>query len=70
MPESFSDLPEPEPSPHRTLLLAAIIFLVVAAVIVGCVTIVPLPVRLFIAVCDLLAAAALWKVLRAKPGGD
>lgn len=70
MPESFPDLPDPEPSPYRTLLLAAVIFLVVAAVIVSFVTVVPLPVRLFIVVCDLLAAAALWKVIRSKPDGD
>lgn len=72
MSEPPSDLPEPvpEPSRHRPWLLATIIFLVVAAVfVVGFATIVPMPVRLFVATCDLLAAAALWMVLRQNPRG-
>lgn len=73
MSDPFPDLPDPVPerSRHRTWLLAAIIFLIVAAVfVVGFATIVPMPVRLFIATCDLLAAAALGMVLRQNPRGE
>lgn len=69
-----SNLPSPTPSPadlqrvrQRRVLQIAIGFLILGALIVGVfITRIPLPVRLFVAGTDLIAAAVLWLVLRQK----
>lgn len=63
--------PTPPPDPtllrqRRVLQIAIVILIVGAIAIAGFVTRIPLPVRLFVAATDLIAAAVLWLVLRQK----
>lgn len=60
-------LPDAHRARQRLILQVAIVFLIIAAVVVGgFITRIALPLRLFVAATDLIAAAALWLVLRQK----
>lgn len=59
--------PEETNTTQRRILWVAIAALVIGAIVVGgFVTGIPLPVRLFVAGTDLIAAAVLWLVIRQK----
>lgn len=63
------DSPPPADSTRlrqRRVLQIAIFMLIAGAVLIVSIARIPLPVRLFVAVTDLIAAAVLWLVLRQK----
>ncbi|ACB75286.1 hypothetical protein [Opitutus terrae] len=66
---SFESPPPPDSTllrQRRVLQIAIVVLIVGAIAIAGFVPRIPLPVRLFVAATDLIAAAVLWLVLRQK----